>query len=421
MSYSSRNQYSRRAYVSTRDSGHATYNDYEDHPSPLPPHREHHTEKAHSALSSLGSYRSHALRNDYRGYDPHASSNNREPRNNTVRSRKITVTRYSINTSGQSPTSYHDHREYTAYDSHRSSSYTYRRSSNDDDAIPERRTQRGPSSSAEGRRRRPSYAHAKHSQPEAPEPAYISGYSSTPGSLESHTQARSDHHSQEKPNGSSSHREEKRNNGRSDNRRKEDPRSNRSDRHHGDREQRYYQEALKPSQPKESKPTRTDGHSSKPKSDCNHKYVTNDNPSQSKPKTGSSRRQEKSHSNRSESRRGENSRSNRNDRFHEEREPRSHREVPQTKAKGNLPDHYAALKLSPLATNEEIKSAAKRRRVEVHPDKLKKLGMSDSERAKIDVAAATVGQAADVLQDPEQKLGYDRKLQRQRAGNGMSF
>lgn len=68
------------------------------------------------------------------------------------------------------------------------------------------------------------------------------------------------------------------------------------------------------------------------------------------------------------------------------------------------------MKLGPLATSEEIKSAAKRRRVEVHPDKLKKPGMSDSERAKIDAAAAEVGQAADVLSNPEHKLEYDRQL-----------
>ena len=59
---------------------------------------------------------------------------------------------------------------------------------------------------------------------------------------------------------------------------------------------------------------------------------------------------------------------------------------------------------------EEIKSAAKRRRIEVHPDKNKKAGMSDSERAKIDAAAAEVGCAADVLSNPEQKLVYDRQL-----------
>lgn len=75
-----------------------------------------------------------------------------------------------------------------------------------------------------------------------------------------------------------------------------------------------------------------------------------------------------------------------------------------------MPDHYAILKISPHATGEVIKSAAKRRRVEVHPDKLKEVGMSDSERADIDAAAAKVGQAADVLQDAELKLKYDRQM-----------
>lgn len=52
----------------------------------------------------------------------------------------------------------------------------------------------------------------------------------------------------------------------------------------------------------------------------------------------------------------------------------------------------------------------KRRRVEVHPDKLMKPGMSDSERDRIHEIAVMVGQAADLLQDPEQKLRYDRKF-----------
>lgn len=68
------------------------------------------------------------------------------------------------------------------------------------------------------------------------------------------------------------------------------------------------------------------------------------------------------------------------------------------------------MKLHHLATPAEIKSAAKRRRVEVHPDKLKKPGMSDSEQAKIDGEAAKVGEAADVLQNPQQKWEYDRQL-----------
>ena len=68
------------------------------------------------------------------------------------------------------------------------------------------------------------------------------------------------------------------------------------------------------------------------------------------------------------------------------------------------------MKISHLAGEHEIKTAAKRRRVEVHPDKLKKEGMSDSECAEIDAAAAKVGQAADVLTNLEMKLKYDHEM-----------
>jgi len=48
-------------------------------------------------------------------------------------------------------------------------------------------------------------------------------------------------------------------------------------------------------------------------------------------------------------------------------------------------------------------------RVSSHPDKLKKAGMSGSELKKIDERAALVGQAADVLQDQDQKEDYDQE------------
>lgn len=49
-------------------------------------------------------------------------------------------------------------------------------------------------------------------------------------------------------------------------------------------------------------------------------------------------------------------------------------------------------------------------RVKTHPDKLKKEGMSDEEKAKIDEDAAKVGQAADILSDPAQVSCYLRYL-----------
>ena len=73
-----------------------------------------------------------------------------------------------------------------------------------------------------------------------------------------------------------------------------------------------------------------------------------------------------------------------------------------------LPDHYRTLGISSQATAAEIKKAAKLKRVETHPDKKKKSGMSSRELKTIDDAAAATGQAADVLTDSRQKEVYDR-------------
>lgn len=54
-------------------------------------------------------------------------------------------------------------------------------------------------------------------------------------------------------------------------------------------------------------------------------------------------------------------------------------------------------------------------RVQVHPDKAKRPGMSESEIEKINEKAALVGQAADVLGDAKQKSQYDRR----RAARGL--
>ena len=409
---------SRRAYTDTSDSGHATYADYQD--SPCRPLR-------------------------YREYETR---------------QKVTVTRYRIHTSGESPSSYHDCREYTAYGSHRFSSgyhrlpdegyrdptrrprgefgkreasskhkgaeYTYsgspkqefgRRSaqrdnrhgqsdrpySSDDDTMPEKRNARGSPSSAEEWQGHTSDTFAEHSQQEGLKPVPEGSYSGIPRSHGSNKYGRSDNHSQNKLNNSTSRHGEKHCNSRSDTRRQEYSRSNRNDPYYEDCEQRYHRRGPKPSQPQEPKPDSRDGYSSKTEGYFHHKSATKDKPGQGKPESGSSRRQEKHHSSRSESRR---ERIPRND-----RESSSH-EIPQSqpKAKDNLPDHYDTLKIDYLATKGEIKSAAKRRRVEVHPDKLMKPGMSDSERDRIHEIAVMVGHAADLLQDPEQKLRYDRKF-----------
>lgn len=367
MSYSSRHQSSRRVCADTDGSGHATFDDYDDY--------------TRSALSSHGSY---------------VSSDNHQPRNMTVKSQKITATRYRIHTSGESTTSYHDRterKEYTVYDSHRSSSSRqnipsssrtgYYPSLSDTKEIDDRHFARLPE--ARSQRLGAQFTYSDWSERDYPRT----------GAQKDGRHGQSDRHY----SGADDPMPEERRHRR--------PQSSAKER------SRYPTYAhAKHSQPKEPKPTYTDSQPSKSKSYSSHKYAAAEDPSHSKPESGSSRRQEEPHSSRSESRRGGNPRSNGNDRSHAHRERRHHQEVPQRKAKEELPDHYLTLKIGPLATAEEIKSAARRRRVEVHPDRLKKAGMSDSERAEIDAAAAKVGQAADVLQNPEQKLNYDRMRQK---------
>lgn len=347
------------------------------------------------------------------------------------RPRKVTVTIYGIYTSTEHTISYHDRRANTAYESHQSAS-DCRGLSNEGHRDPKVRPRYEyhlpeasyTKSSAEYRQldrsRRVSRKtgaqrddrhgqsdrhyiseddtmpkHARQSQPEELKAAHTSGSSGRSRSHGSDKHKGSDNLNRETLKKSGSRYEEKHP------RRQEDSRSSRNDPFYKDREQRSYPGFPRPSQPKEPKSTPRAGQNSKPKSYSYHKETKNDKPSQRIPESGSHRRQEKPHKSRSESRRGKIPGSNRNGSSHE---------VPQRDAEEILPDYYAFLKLHHLATPAEIKSAAKRRRVEVHPDKLKKPGMSDSEQAKIDGEAAKVGEAADVLQNPQQKWEYDRQL-----------
>lgn len=100
------------------------------------------------------------------------------------------------------------------------------------------------------------------------------------------------------------------------------------------------------------------------------------------------------------------------DRYHgpKHREDRHHKSsVPPPQPETPLPDHYQTLGISSRASADEIKKAARSMRVSTHPDKLKKPGLSEKELRKIDERAAMVGQAADVLQNKDQKESYDRK------------
>ena len=345
MSYSSRHRPSSRVYANTSDAGHATLDDYREYLSAI---HDEYGDYSRSALSPHGTF---------------LSSNHSGLRNFSSTSRKTTVTEYHTNTDGESPTAYHNCTEYTAHNSRQSPS-----------DLPEMRSQGlGTQSTFSDRSERES------SRNGAPK---------------------------DRGHGTSNRQYSRVDDTMPEARTSKRPQSSAKER------SKYPSYAhAEQSQQKESKPTHTDKYPSKSKSYSSHKHATFEEPGQSKPESGSRRGQEKPHSSRTQSRRGENPGSNGNDRTHERREHGSHRHqgVLAKKAREELPDHYLTLKISPLASAEEIKTAAKRRRVEVHPDRLKKEGMDDSERAKIDAVAAKVGQAAEVLQNPEQKLKYDRQ------------
>ena len=75
-----------------------------------------------------------------------------------------------------------------------------------------------------------------------------------------------------------------------------------------------------------------------------------------------------------------------------------------------LPNYYATLGISSYASSDEIKKAARLKRVEVHPDRCIKPDMSEMEKAKAYKVAAAVGQAADVLTDRGLKFQYDKNV-----------
>jgi len=61
-------------------------------------------------------------------------------------------------------------------------------------------------------------------------------------------------------------------------------------------------------------------------------------------------------------------------------------------------DYYALLGISPQATPDEVRKAARKRRAEVHPDRCGESSLEFAQR---------VNAAADVLSDPEARKSYD--------------
>ncbi|KAL8655449.1 MAG: hypothetical protein Q9226_003042 [Calogaya cf. arnoldii] len=84
---------------------------------------------------------------------------------------------------------------------------------------------------------------------------------------------------------------------------------------------------------------------------------------------------------------------------------------PKTRAVMNL---YEILGVKLGSSPEDIKRAAKKRRVECHPDRLKRLDMSTAELQAIEDRAQRVGGAAEVLLDPELRKRYNRRLKQGR-------
>ena len=296
---------------------------------------------------------SHSSRRTYTGisdsncatHDDDYQDISHRPLQNRVheRRRRVTVTRYRIDTADNFTTSYYDRREYTAHETHRSSSGNHTPlKGHRDPARLLRGNSRLPEASFE---RNHAYTHRPKQE------------------LRMLDERRDDRHSKSDRRYSSDHDTV------------HEKRSSRGAQPSADKGQGYTNPAYaKSSQRKEHSSNKS------PRSDhYNHE------------KPNSSRR--------NDSRKG-NSRSNRNN--------TAHKSEPQ--ARDDLPDFYAILKISHLATDGQIRSAAKRRRVEVHPDQNKKAGMSKSEMDEIDAVAATVGEASEVLLDPEQKRKYDRKL-----------
>ena len=80
-------------------------------------------------------------------------------------------------------------------------------------------------------------------------------------------------------------------------------------------------------------------------------------------------------------------------------------------------NYYAILGISSHATTDEIKKAAKKKRIEVHPDRKRKPGMTAKQCQEIDEIAFSVGLAADTLLNPREKAEYDRNLMRGAKGN----
>ncbi|KAL8760980.1 MAG: hypothetical protein Q9184_002866 [Pyrenodesmia sp. 2 TL-2023] len=90
------------------------------------------------------------------------------------------------------------------------------------------------------------------------------------------------------------------------------------------------------------------------------------------------------------------------------RQPPGYQEVDSSKTAPL--NHYAILGLNRKASAKEVEVAGKNMRIQTHPDKLLKAGMSEEEMVKINARSARVGQAHELLKDPIQRSAYDGEV-----------
>ncbi|KAL8831611.1 MAG: hypothetical protein Q9191_000762 [Dirinaria sp. TL-2023a] len=94
------------------------------------------------------------------------------------------------------------------------------------------------------------------------------------------------------------------------------------------------------------------------------------------------------------------------------------RKAPKQEPKQEIPpppDHYAILGISPTATNAEILKAAKKKRIEAHPDRFVGQNLAPLDEAKMIELSKNVGLAADTLSDSREREKYDREVARWKA------
>ena len=83
---------------------------------------------------------------------------------------------------------------------------------------------------------------------------------------------------------------------------------------------------------------------------------------------------------------------------------------PQPSPNANTPELYAILQVKPSSSVADIVKAARRRRIETHPDRLERRGdLSVQEKEMIREQAKRVGFAADILSDTRKRREYDEE------------